>query len=196
MTNPYPDSSPTDWQTTPLPTGGSAGGTVEPWQQQAPAYGAPPAAQPAYAQPAYAQPTYAQPVAAAGPFGSNGILTDQVNHGGGLVAFAWIVAVLTFFYMLPWAIAVTRGKANHGTVGLINLFLGWSVVAWVISLIMACGAHQYIGAFGGTQINVVSVAAPVAAPVGPSVPAGWYPSPTGVGQQYWDGHAWTGHTQA
>ncbi|QTE31418.1 DUF2510 domain-containing protein [Pengzhenrongella sicca] len=24
-------------------------------------------------------------------------------------------------------------------------------------------------------------------------PPGWYPSPLGAGQQYWDGVAWTGH---
>ena len=26
-----------------------------------------------------------------------------------------------------------------------------------------------------------------------SPPAGWYPSPSGYGQQHWDGTAWTGY---
>jgi hypothetical protein len=58
---------------------------------------------------------------------------------------AWIVAVLTLGYMLPWAIAATRGKSNSGAIFWINLLLGWSVVGWVIALVMAAGSHQAIG---------------------------------------------------
>lgn len=28
----------------------------------------------------------------------------------------------------------------------------------------------------------------------PTVPAGWYPDPDGMGQRYWDGYQWTPHT--
>ncbi|WP_231635259.1 superinfection immunity protein [Luteipulveratus halotolerans] len=51
---------------------------------------------------------------------------------------AWIVAVLTCMYMLPWAVAVTRNKSNMGVIGLLNFLLGWSFVGWVVSLVMAC----------------------------------------------------------
>jgi len=57
---------------------------------------------------------------------------------------AWAAAVLTVGYMLPWAIAVTRGKANAGAVGWVNLLLGWSLVGWIVALVMACTAHQVV----------------------------------------------------
>lgn len=58
---------------------------------------------------------------------------------------AWIVAVLSAGYMLPWAIAATRGKANTGTIFWINLLLGWSVIGWVVALVMSLSSHQAIG---------------------------------------------------
>jgi hypothetical protein len=58
------------------------------------------------------------------------------------VIIAWVVTVLTVGYMLPWAIAATRGKSNSGAIGWLNLLLGWSIVGWIIALVMACGAHQ------------------------------------------------------
>jgi T4 superinfection immunity protein len=55
---------------------------------------------------------------------------------------AWVAAILTVGYMLPWAIAATRGKSNSGAIGLINLLLGWSVIGWIVALVMACSAHK------------------------------------------------------
>lgn len=58
---------------------------------------------------------------------------------------AWIVAICTLGYMLPWALAATRGKSNSGAIFWINLLLGWSVLGWIIALVMAAGSHQAIG---------------------------------------------------
>lgn len=127
----------------------------------------------------------AVPVAQPQPVGwaPQAVLTDQRDPGGGVVVVAWICAVITFAYMLPWAIAATRGRSNQGTIGLINLLLGWSFVGWVIALVMACQSHSPV------------LAVPVAGYAVPQggAPAGWYPSPSGVGQEYWDGARWTGH---
>lgn len=57
---------------------------------------------------------------------------------------AWIVAICTLGYMLPWALAATRGKSNSGAIFWINLLLGWSVIGWIVALVMAAGAHQAI----------------------------------------------------
>jgi hypothetical protein len=57
---------------------------------------------------------------------------------------AWVVALITLGYMLPWAIAASRGKSNAGAIGLLNFLLGWTVVGWVIALVMACTAHQVV----------------------------------------------------
>lgn len=124
--------------------------------------------------------------------------TDQRAVSGAVVAIAWVSAVLTFAYMLPWAIAVTRGRSNMAAIGVLNLLLGWSVIGWIAALVMACQAHAPV--LGMTPINVVLAQqfppAQFAGPVPPVTPhpaAGWYPSPEGEGLQYWDGHGWTGH---
>jgi hypothetical protein len=57
---------------------------------------------------------------------------------------AWVLAVLTVGYLLPWAVAATRGKSNAGAIGWINLLLGWTLIGWIIALVMACGAHQTV----------------------------------------------------
>jgi hypothetical protein len=102
----------------------------------------------------------------------------------GHLAFAWIATVLTFGYMLPWAIAATRRKSNSAAIGLLNFLLGWSVIGWVAALVMACSADPVALVAAPVQVNVLNAAAP---------PPGWYPDGAGV-QRYWDGTAWTPHT--
>jgi hypothetical protein len=51
---------------------------------------------------------------------------------------AWVTAVLTIGYMLPYAIAVTRRLPNFGAIGTLNLLLGWTVIGWIVALVMAC----------------------------------------------------------
>jgi uncharacterized membrane protein YhdT len=127
-------------------------------------------------------------------------VTDQRNNTAHTV-IAWIVAVGTLGYMLPWAIAATRGKSNAGAIGLVNFFTGWMFgVGWVVALVMACGAHN-VGYSGGPAVNVTLAQQhfPVAHTANTIVggialpPAGWYPAPDGTGRQYWDGQAWTEH---
>ena len=55
---------------------------------------------------------------------------------------AGALAIVTLGYMLPWAIAATRGKSNAGAIGWINLLLGWTGIGWIVALVMACTAHQ------------------------------------------------------
>ena len=63
------------------------------------------------------------------------------KNGSG-VAIAWILTALTFGYMLPWAVAVTRGVSNSTKVGLVSLFLGWTIVGWIAALVMALTGDQ------------------------------------------------------
>lgn len=55
---------------------------------------------------------------------------------------AWIIAVLTSLYMLPWAIAEQRDVQNKTSTGVLNFFLGWTVIGWIVTLFMACGQKQ------------------------------------------------------
>jgi len=80
------------------------------------------------------------------------IVTNQRHVGGGVLAFAWILAIFTALYMLPWAIAASRGKANHGAIGVINFLLGWSIIGWIVALVMSCGAHQTVATANQTYI--------------------------------------------
>lgn len=56
-----------------------------------------------------------------------------------------VVAILTVGYMLPWMIAALRGKSNVWGVFALNLLLGWTLIGWIIALVMACTSHQVAG---------------------------------------------------
>lgn len=127
-----------------------------------------------------------------------GPLTDQRTPSGAVVVIAWLSAVLTFAYMLPWAIAVARGRSNMAAIGVLNLLLGWSLIGWIAALVMACQSHAPV--YGMAPVNVlVAQQFPQGHPGVPVQsaallpPAGWYPSPDGQGGRYWDGQAWTEH---
>lgn len=47
------------------------------------------------------------------------------------------LVVIVLAYFIPTAVAFGRGVPNKGSVLVVNLFLGWSVVGWVIALAMA-----------------------------------------------------------
>lgn len=158
-------------------------------------------------QPVQHYPQGLAPQLSTGHYGAGSVMvTDQRNFGGGTVAVAWVLAVLSAGYMLPWAIGITRGRSNSGAIGLLNLLLGWSFIGWVASLVMACQAHGMAMQAAPVNVMVHQQFAPSPYAVPPAavlpdplhaeaaqVPAGWYPSATG-GQEYWDGQSWTGHT--
>jgi|ERR1035437_4802634 hypothetical protein len=51
----------------------------------------------------------------------------------GIVGFLVIAAL----YFLPTIVATSRKVTNTGSVFVINLLLGWSVIGWVVALAMA-----------------------------------------------------------
>jgi len=56
---------------------------------------------------------------------------------------AVIVAILSGGYMLPWAIAAVR-DVPHWSVFWVNLLLGWTVVGWIVALVMALRAQKLV----------------------------------------------------
>jgi hypothetical protein len=111
-------------------------------------------------------------------------LTDQRPLSTPVVVVSWVVTIITGLYMLPWAIAASRGKANQWSVFLVSLLFGWTVIGWIVALVLACTAHRpLMGAMLGYR--------PVAALPPASAPPGWYPNPQGPGRRYWDGVRWT-----
>jgi hypothetical protein len=78
--------------------------------------------------------------------GMNSYLTDQRDRP--VSAFvAVVVALLTGGYMLPWAVAALRGKSNHWTIFWINLLGGWTVILWVVALVMSFGSHKTVSRY-------------------------------------------------
>ena len=57
--------------------------------------------------------------------------------GQASIVLAWIITLVTCGYMLPWAVAVTRGTSNRGAVGLVCFFTGWTFIGWIVALVMA-----------------------------------------------------------
>jgi len=69
------------------------------------------------------------------------LVTDQKSRPVHTIV-AIIVAILSAGYMLPWAIAAYRGSANVWAVFWVNLLLGWTVVGWIVALVMSLRDHR------------------------------------------------------
>ena len=56
---------------------------------------------------------------------------------------AVIVAIVTVGYMLPWAIAAVR-DVPHWSTFWVNLLLGWTLVGWIIALVMSLRSQRVV----------------------------------------------------
>jgi hypothetical protein len=52
------------------------------------------------------------------------------------------VLVSIAFYFLPTLIAVRRHIPNDVSVAVVNLFLGWTFIGWVVALAMAVAGRK------------------------------------------------------
>ena len=59
------------------------------------------------------------------------IAVGVLPHGLSLAIIVMLV------YFLPTAVAVERKVPNQGSIAVINVFLGWTFVGWVVALAMA-----------------------------------------------------------
>lgn len=50
---------------------------------------------------------------------------------------AILILLFAILYFLPWIIAGQRDHPNNAAIGLLNLFLGWTLIGWVIALVWA-----------------------------------------------------------
>lgn len=56
---------------------------------------------------------------------------------------AVIVAIVSAGYMLPWAIAAVR-DVPHWAVFWVNLLLGWTIVGWIVALVMSLRTQRLV----------------------------------------------------
>jgi hypothetical protein len=65
------------------------------------------------------------------------------DDGSGAVGVGFVVLMIISFigYWIPTIVALIRDVPNKGSVIVINLFLGWTVIGWVVALAMAARSH-------------------------------------------------------
>ena len=51
------------------------------------------------------------------------------------------LAVMFFLYWLPTVVAVLRRTPSALGVAAINFFLGWTVIGWIVALVLALAAY-------------------------------------------------------
>ena len=49
----------------------------------------------------------------------------------------WFWLFLAVVYFVPTLVAINRGKKDVNAIGVLNFFLGWSFVGWVVALVWA-----------------------------------------------------------
>jgi hypothetical protein len=65
--------------------------------------------------------------------------TDILAAGSGSPVGPAILGILIFFaYWTPSLLAMGRHVRNTGSVIIVNAFLGWTVIGWIVALAMAC----------------------------------------------------------
>ena len=67
------------------------------------------------------------------------VLAANDDGSGAAFGIGMIVFTIISFiaYWIPTIIALVRGVPNKGSVIVINLFLGWTIIGWVVALAMA-----------------------------------------------------------
>jgi len=65
--------------------------------------------------------------------------TVQHSTAHGIMGLMMIIGFIVL-YNLPWIIALKRKLPNTLAIFLLDFFLGWSFVGWVVALVWAC-AH-------------------------------------------------------
>jgi hypothetical protein len=73
------------------------------------------------------------------------------SGGGGAAVFVVIIVIGAYF--LPTIVAVARKVTNQGSVAVINFFLGWTLIGWVVALAMACRTSRLVRDSVGSEID-------------------------------------------
>lgn len=69
---------------------------------------------------------------------------------------AGLFIVLFALYFVPWIIAASRNHHNRSSIAILNLFLGWTFIGWLIALIWSASSV--------TPVNAGNTVAPTTTP--------------------------------
>src|SRR3954454_11788215 len=92
---------------------------------------------------------------------------QQSNSGAAGVFVAFVFLVALGLYFLPTIIALVRRVPDRGAVIVLNLFLGWTLIGWVVALAMAARSRSRPVVVQPQHVVVNQ----------PAPPAGWYRDP-------------------
>lgn len=95
----------------------------------------------------------------------------QQAGGSVEIVIAWVATVVTLLYLLPWAIAASRRSTNSLLVAVLNFFLGWTSVGWLVCLVLSFtgsrARHREHVVRSAAGVRTARVRAAPAVPVGP-----------------------------
>jgi Superinfection immunity protein len=58
------------------------------------------------------------------------------------LAGAWLAFAFAIAYEVPSIVAYSRQMPNRAQVYVINVLTGWTVIGWIVALVMAVGARK------------------------------------------------------
>lgn len=64
-------------------------------------------------------------------------MDSEANNSG-----LGLLVLLLVIYFVPLAVAMVRKVSNTGSIAVINVFLGWTLIGWVVALAMAARTVQ------------------------------------------------------
>ena len=68
--------------------------------------------------------------------------TDTGSTAGSVIPGFVILIFSLVLYFIPAIIASARALPNQGSVWVINIFLGWTFIGWVVALAMAVAGKR------------------------------------------------------
>ena len=57
-----------------------------------------------------------------------------------------VLALLLAFYFIPTIIGYVNDQPNAQSIAVVNIFLGWTIIGWVVALAWAFAAHEKVQA--------------------------------------------------
>jgi Superinfection immunity protein/zinc-ribbon domain len=81
--------------------------------------------------------------------------------------FFLLIVVLPYF--LPTIIAIAKKKRNAGAIALLNIFLGWTIIGWIVAMVWAFTADAPTVTI--TNVSNYPSAPPPAIPAPPTMGA-------------------------
>ena len=56
----------------------------------------------------------------------------------GTVGFLFFLFLLILIYFVPAIVAICKSKKQKTAIIILNIFLGWTFIGWVVALVWAC----------------------------------------------------------